>query len=161
MALKKVKEIKPECCLTCDHLMQCAEVTEAKCRNWKKAEIDKTTVSARYLGILKGMTDLVTELKQVEIEMQIAEKVVGILPKTPEEKPAISKRNKEIVKLVEQGLTIEQIAEELELKPETVRKEIEHLVKIGVLKEVKATNKLSGKKATLMEEGGKVIVLAA
>jgi len=77
----------------------------------------------------------------------------------PEEKPAISKRNKEIVKLVEQGLTVEEIAEKLELKPETVRKEIEFLTKIGVLMEVKVKNKLSAEEATLKQEGSKVIVL--
>lgn len=50
------------------------------------------------------------------------------------EKPAISRRNKKIIKLVEEGKTIEEIATKLELKPETVAKELEYLTNLGMLK---------------------------
>ena len=50
------------------------------------------------------------------------------------EKPAISRRNKEIIKLVEEGKTIEEIATKLELKPETIAKELEYLTNLGILK---------------------------
>jgi DNA-binding NarL/FixJ family response regulator len=50
------------------------------------------------------------------------------------EKPAISRRNKEIIKLVEQGKGVKEIAEELKLEPETVEKELEYLLKNGMVK---------------------------
>jgi len=50
------------------------------------------------------------------------------------EKPAISRRNKEIIKLVEQGKGVKEIAEELKLEPETVKKELEYLLKNGMVK---------------------------
>ena len=50
------------------------------------------------------------------------------------EKPAISRRNKKIIKLVQEGRTIEEIATKLELKPETVTKELKYLTNLGMLK---------------------------
>jgi len=50
------------------------------------------------------------------------------------EKPAISKRNKNIIKLVEQGKGVKEIAEELKLEPETVEKELQYLLKNGMVK---------------------------
>jgi FixJ family two-component response regulator len=50
------------------------------------------------------------------------------------EKPAISRRNKEIIKLVEQGKGVKEIAEELKLEPGTVEKELEYLLKNGIVK---------------------------
>ena len=50
------------------------------------------------------------------------------------EKPAISRRNKEIIKLVGEGKSVEEIAAELELTPETVAKELEYLINSGILK---------------------------
>ena len=157
---KLVEKPKPECCLTCKYLFRCAETAGAKCRKYVRREIDKEAISTRYLEILKRLTDLTNELVIIETEMQIAEKI-GIAPKEPEEHPPISRRNKQIVKLVDQGLTEEEIAQKLNLKPETVKKELNYLIKIGVLKAIKATNKLNGKKATLIQNGKKVVVIPA
>ena len=144
---KEVKEVKAECCLTCKYLLTCAEVAGAKCRNYERKEIDKEAISTRYLEILKQLTDLTNELVIIETEMKIVEEV-GILPEQPEEKPALSARNKKIIALMEQGLSVEEIAKQLGLKIETVMKEIGYLTKIRAL-----NNK------TLQKKGNKVVVL--
>lgn len=148
MAFKKVKEMKEECCVTCAHLLECAEVAGAKCRNYKPREIDKETVSTRYIEILNQMAVLTNELAVVETELKIAEKVALIKPKEPEI-PALTARNKKIVKLLEQGVSVEEIAKQLKLDPKTVAKEIGYLTKIRAL-----NNK------TLVKKGDKVAVLA-
>jgi hypothetical protein len=130
---KEVKDIKRECCLTCDYLLTCAEVAGAKCRNYKPLEIDQNAVSTRYLELVQKLSETLDELKQVEQEMKIAE-MIEKLPKPEEEKPAISKRNKKIKEMIEKSSTVAEIAEELELKQSTVQKEIDYMVKIGVLK---------------------------
>jgi len=109
---QEVEKIKPECCLTCKYLLTCAEVAGAKCRNYERKEIDKEAISTRYLEILKQLTDLTNELVIIETEMKIVEEV-GILPEQPEEKPALSARNKKIIALMEQGLSVEEIAKQL------------------------------------------------
>jgi len=53
------------------------------------------------------------------------------------EKPAISRRNKEIIKLVEEDKSVEEIAAELKLSPETIAKELEYLTSSGILKPTK------------------------
>ena len=50
------------------------------------------------------------------------------------EKPAISRRNKEIVKLVGEGKSVKEIADELKLEPESVEKELQYLLKNGMIK---------------------------
>lgn len=147
---KEVKEIKPECCLTCKFLLSCSEVAGAKCRSYQPKEIDKEAVSTRYLEILKQLTDLTNELVMVETEMEIAEHIPVIKPKESEEKPALTARNKKIVELVKQGLSVEEIAKELELNPKTVAKEIGYLTKIGALNNDK----------TLQKKDDKIVVLA-
>ena len=184
---KEVDEIKPECCITCNYLLTCAEVAGAKCRNYRAAEIDKTALSARYLETIQKIAESVKELQSLELELKIAEKTKNIpkekvkveekiaipegiteeqflkmledtkttpeeweqLPtnakenivkamrrevQEPEEKPAISRRNKQIIELIEQGKGVKEIAEELKLKPETVEKELEYLLKLGMIK---------------------------
>jgi len=142
---KEVKEIKAECCLTCDYLLTCAEVAGAKCRSYKPKEVDNEAVSTRYIEILKQLTDLTNELVMIEAEMKIAERIPVIQPKKSEEIPALTARNKKIIDLVKQGMSVEKIAEELDLKPETVKKEIGYLTKIRALNNKK---------------GNKVVVLA-
>ena len=145
---KEIEEIKSECCLTCAYLFSCAEVAGAKCRNYVRKEIDKEAISTRYLEILKQMTDLTNELVIIETEMEIVEKVAFIQPKESEEEQALSARNKKIIKLVKQGLSVEEIAKQLGLKIETAMKEIGYLTKIRAL---------NGK--TLQKKGNKVVVL--
>ena len=145
---KEVEEIKPECCLTCEYLLTCAEVAGAKCRSYKPKEIDKEAVSTRYLEILKQLTDLTNELVIVETEMKIASIIPVIKPKEPEI-PALTARNKKIVELLEQGVSVEEIAKQLKLDPKTVAKEIGYLTKIRALDNNK----------TLAKKGNKVVVL--
>jgi DNA-binding CsgD family transcriptional regulator len=49
------------------------------------------------------------------------------------DKPAISRRNKEIVKLIGEGKSVTEIAAQLELDRETVARELEYLNKSGIL----------------------------
>lgn len=167
-------KVKEKNCLNCGNLLTCPEILGYNCKKYVKAEPSKADVSTRYLEVLKRISDSITELTQIEMEMKIAEKV-GIVsqkycPKelTPEqfnvllkdikmtaeefsgmptemkekilkkhlesEKPAISRRNKSIIKLVEQGKGIKEIATELKLEPETVKKELEYLLKNGMVK---------------------------
>jgi DNA-binding NarL/FixJ family response regulator len=103
------------------------------------------------LMFLERIVDLVKELQMTEAAMSLSErknlipkektqaeqtntKENGAEAKEIQEKPAISKRNKEILKLIEMGRGIEEIAEELNLKPETVAVELEYLLKAGMIK---------------------------
>jgi predicted Rossmann fold nucleotide-binding protein DprA/Smf involved in DNA uptake len=163
MANKEVR-MKEECCLTCGKMysMTCEECLTYKCRKYEPIQLDKSTISTKYIEAIQKLLTDVRQLQLIETEMKIAEKAnllskikekveaVQKEAKEPEEKPAITKRNKEITKMLENGRTVEEIAKELELKPETVQKEIDYLIKVGILKE-------RGK--ALKNEGGRVIVL--
>ena len=172
---KNEVKVKEKNCLNCGNLFTCPDILGYSCKKYVKAEPSKADISTRYLEVLKRISNSITELMQIEMEMKIAEKA-GIVsqkycPKeltteqfnallkdikmTPEEfagmptemkekilkkhsleseKPAISRRNKSIIKLVEQGKGVKEIAEELKLEPETVEKELEYLLKNGMVK---------------------------
>ena len=175
-------KVKEKNCLNCGNLLTCPEILGYSCKKYVKAEPSKADISTRYLEVLKRISDAITELMQIELEMKIVEKMgltskikeKSLVPEgmtekqfrnmlketnmTPEdweqlptqakeniakavqkevkepEKPAISRRNKEIIKLVEQGKGVKEIAEELKLEPETVKKELEYLLKNGMVK---------------------------
>jgi ATP/maltotriose-dependent transcriptional regulator MalT len=143
-------EIKAkECCYTCAKLynLTCPE-SEKKCRKYEPAQLDKTALSTKYFEAIQKLIVDVKQLQAIELELKMAEKanllskikekveVVQKEAKEPEEKPAISKRNKEIIALVEQGKGVKEIASTLNLKPETVAKELEYLLKNRMLKTV-------------------------
>jgi hypothetical protein len=161
---KEVIKIPDKCCLTCAKLISCCLDS---CKKYEKIEFDKESLVGKYLEQLNKVKEAVSslgcavnELLFIETEQKVANTVETAKPKEKaEEKPAISKRNKEIVKLAEQGKTIEQIAGELKLEVETVRKEVEYLIKIGILKSIKTENKTNNSKATLKQNEGKVVVL--
>lgn len=144
---KKEVKVKDECCYTCGKLynLECSESLTSKCRKYEPAELEKTAVSTRYIEVIQKLLTDIKALQLIEMEMKLAEKtdqlsklkekVVQKEVKEPE-KPAISKRNKEIVALIEQGKGVKEIAQELNLKPETVAKELEYLLKNGVVKSV-------------------------
>jgi predicted transcriptional regulator len=129
-----------KCCLNCSILLRCPDILQFKCKKYEQAEPDKSELSTRYVMVLEKIAEDLKLLELVEAGMRIAEKREH-MPKDqstvtsePEQKPAISKRNKEIVKLIEQGKSIKEIAETLDIKPETVGAELEYLLKIGMIK---------------------------
>jgi predicted ArsR family transcriptional regulator len=136
--LEKAVTMAENCCLTCSILLRCPDILEYKCKKYEKAEPDKKELSTRYIEILEKLTDNLKELELVEMGMKIAEKNTQISKAeneaATEQKPALSKRNKEIVKLIEQGKSIKEIAETLDIKPETVGVELEYLLKAGMIK---------------------------
>jgi len=73
-----------------------------------------------------------------QLPTQAKENIIKSIQKEVKEpeKPAISKRNKEIIALVEQGKGVKEIASILNLKAETVEKELEYLLKNGMVKTV-------------------------
>lgn len=141
MENKEVK-VKDECCYTCGKLykLECPECLY-KCRKYEQMELDKSAISTRYIEAIQKLLTDIKVLQLIEMEMKVAEKT-NHLSKLKEkvevqkqsEKPAISKRNKEIIALIEQGKGVKEIAQELNLKPETVAKELEYLLKNGMIK---------------------------
>jgi FixJ family two-component response regulator len=111
-----------------------------KCKKYEKAEPDKSELSTRYLMVLETIAQDLKLLELVETGMKIAEKKAQVpkdeshVTEEPEQKPALSKRNKEILKLIEQGKSIKEIAEALNIKPETVGVELDYLLKAGLIK---------------------------
>ena len=112
--------------------------TEMKIAEKVKAEdklaIPKGMTEKQFRNMLKetNMTPEDWEQLPTHAKENIA-KAVQKEVKEPE-KPAISRRNKEIIKLVEQGKGVKEIATELKLEPETVAKELEYLTNSGILK---------------------------
>jgi DNA-binding NarL/FixJ family response regulator len=138
--IDKVVLMADKCCLNCSLLLLCQDILQYKCKKYEKAEADKAELSTRYLMVLEKIAEDLKMLELVETGMKIAEKKAQI-PKEeaqttqePEQKPALSKRNKEILKLIEQGKGIEEIAKTLDVKPETVGVELEYFVKAGLIK---------------------------
>ena len=136
MAKNEVK-MSEECCLNCANLLVCEDILNYTCKGYEKS-VRKGEITEKYnaqLIKIRGLTyDLVTAINNLFItdtEQAVAEK---IQKETEPEKIAISKRNKDIAKLIEQGKNIKEIAEELDLKPETVGLEIEYLLKAGMIK---------------------------
>jgi ATP/maltotriose-dependent transcriptional regulator MalT len=138
--IDKAVTMTDKCCLNCSLLLRCQDILQYKCKNYEKAEADKAELSTRYLMVLETIAQDLKLLELVETGMKIAEKKAQIPIKEttatqePEQKPALSKRNKEILKLIEQGKSIEEIAKALDIKPETVGVEFEYLVKAGLIK---------------------------
>ena len=138
--IEKTVIMADKCCLNCSLLLRCPDILQYKCNKHEKTELDKSELSTRYLMVLEKIAEDLKLLELVETGMRIAEKKAQ-LPKEesntaqePEQKPALSKRNKEIAKLIEQGKSIKEIAEALDIKPETVGLEIEYLLKGGMIK---------------------------
>ncbi len=132
-------------------MLVCPDILTYKCKKYETGESDKSALSVRYLDVLERIVDLVKELQMTEAAMSLAEKKKlipkekteaepiktkenNVEAKETSEKPAISKRNKEILKHLELGRGIKEIAEELNLKPETVAVELEFLLKAGMIK---------------------------
>lgn len=137
--IDKAVTMADKCCLNCSLLLRCQDILQFKCKKYEQAEPDKSELSTRYVMVLEKIAEDLKLLELVETGMKIAEKRAQIpidksTASEPEQKPAISKRNKEIVKLIEQGKSIKEIAEVLEIKPETVGAELEYLLKIGMIK---------------------------
>uniref|UniRef100_A0A7V4KF64 HTH luxR-type domain-containing protein n=1 Tax=Fervidobacterium pennivorans TaxID=93466 RepID=A0A7V4KF64_FERPE len=143
--MEKVEvKMREQCCLTCGKLysMTCEDCLTYKCRKYEPIQPDKSALSTKYIEAITKLIEDVKHLQLLEMEMKIAEKTnllskikEKVEVKEAEEKPAISKRNKEIIALVEQGKGVKEIAQELNLKPETVEKELEYLLKNRFLKE--------------------------
>jgi DNA-binding NarL/FixJ family response regulator len=138
--IDKVIPMADKCCLTCALLLRCPDILQYKCQKYEQTEADKAELSTRYLMVLETIAQDLKLLELVETGMKIAEKRAQIpkeeatTTKETEQKPALSKRNKEILKLIEQGKSIEEIAKTLDIKPETVGVELEYLVKAGLIK---------------------------
>jgi DNA-binding NarL/FixJ family response regulator len=127
--------------------MTCEECLTYKCRKYEPIQLDKSTISTKYIEAIQKLLTDVRQLQLIEMEMKVAEKT-NLLSKIKEkvevvqkevkepEKQAISKRNKEIIALIEQGKGVKEIAQELNLKPETVEKELEYLLKNRMVKNV-------------------------
>jgi DNA-binding NarL/FixJ family response regulator len=148
MENKEIK-MKEQCCLTCGKLysMTCEDCLTYKCRKYEPIQLDKSALSTQYIEAIQKLLTDIKQLQLIEMEMKVAEKT-NLLSKIKEkievvqkevkepEKQAISKRNKEIIELVEQGKGVKEIASTLNLKPETVEKELEYLLKNRMVKTV-------------------------
>jgi predicted ArsR family transcriptional regulator len=138
--VEKAVIMAEKCCLNCSVLFRCSEILQFKCKKYETAEPDKSALSTKYIEIIEKLVDTLKELQLVEMEMKIVEKndqnpkAESDATKEPEQKIALSKRNKEIVKLIEQGKSIKEIAEALDIKPETVGVELDYLLKAGMIK---------------------------
>jgi DNA-binding CsgD family transcriptional regulator len=158
---KEVK-INEECCLTCANLLECPDILTYQCKRYSKGVL-KEGLTKEYADqlnkaktILNDLVVAVNTLVLLETEQKIAQKVEENKPK---EKIAISKRNKEIIELVKQGKGVKEMATSLKLEPETVEKELEYLLKAGLLKQVTTADKITNSEVVLKREGSKVIVL--
>jgi len=158
------KEVKmnEQCCLTCANLLECPDILTYECKKYSKGTL-KEGLTKEYADqlnkaktILNDLVVAVNTLVLIETEQKIAEKVEENKSK---EKPAISKRNREIIELIKQGKGVKEIATELRLEPQTVEKELEYLLKTGLLKQVTTADKITNGETVLKREGGKVIVL--
>jgi predicted ArsR family transcriptional regulator len=138
--VEKAVIMAEKCCLNCSVLLRCPEILQYKCKKYEAAEPDKSALSTKYIEIIEKLVDTLKELQLVEMGMKIVEKndpnpkAESDATKETEQKPALSKRNKEIVKLIEQGKSIKEIAEALDIKPETVGVELDYLLKAGMIK---------------------------
>jgi len=114
--------------------MKIAEKTDMCSKIKEKSLVPEGMTEKQFRNMLKetNMTPEDWEQLPTQAKENIA-KAVQKEVKEPE-KPAISRRNKEIIKLVEQGKGVKEIAEELKLEPGTVAKELEYLTNSGILK---------------------------
>jgi DNA-binding NarL/FixJ family response regulator len=136
---KEEVKMKEQCCFTCGKLyaMTCEDCLTYKCRKYEPVQLDKMAISTKYIEAINKLLVDVRQLQLIEMEMKVAEKIKaeGKEVKEPE-RQAISKRNKEIIALIEQGKGVKEIAQELNLKPETVEKELEYLLKNRMVKNI-------------------------
>ena len=114
--------------------MKIAEKMDLTSKIKEKSLVPEGMTEKQFRNMLKetNMTPEDWEQLPTQAKENIA-KAVQKEVKEPE-KPAISRRNKEIIKLVEQGKGVKEIATELKLEPETVKKELEYLLKNGMVK---------------------------
>lgn len=110
----------------------------------------KKTAPARLLGAIR-------ELYQggAPMSSQIARKVVAAFQSKPQASPAsaeqaelegLSNREKEILEQLSRGLMYKEIAAELFISPETVRKHVYHIYeKLHVTNRIEAVNKYFGR----------------
>jgi ATP/maltotriose-dependent transcriptional regulator MalT len=91
----------------------------------------KELTTEQFHDLLKDLKMSPEEFAKMPTEMK--EKILKKHSLEPE-KSAISKRNKSIIKLVEQGKGVKEIAGELKLEPGTVEKELQYLLKNGMVK---------------------------
>jgi ATP/maltotriose-dependent transcriptional regulator MalT len=105
-----------------------------KVKREDKLAIPKGMTEKQFRNMLKETNMTPEDWEQ--LPTQAKENIIKSIQKEVKEpeKPAISRRNKEIIKLVEQGKGVKEIAEELKLEPETVKKELEYLLKNGMVK---------------------------
>ena len=133
--MEKEIKIKDKNCLNCAVLFNCPEALGYSCRKWQKREPENLTKNLIELDM--KLREVIKGLERITITKECDKTLQKLIPKTEEDKPSISRRNKKIIKLVEEGKTIEEIATKLELKPETVAKELEYLANLGMLKPAK------------------------
>lgn len=111
--------------------MKIAEKVKAE----DKLVIPKGMTEKQFRNMLKETNMTPEDWEQ--LPTQAKENIIKSIQKEvkkPEEKPAISRRNRSIIKLVEQGKGIKEIVTELKLEPEIVEKELEYLLKNGMVK---------------------------
>lgn len=105
-----------------------------KVKTEDKLAIPKGMTEKQFRNMLKETNMTPEDWEQ--LPTQAKENIIKSVQKEVKEpeKPAISRRNKEIIKLVEQGKGVKEIATELKLEPGTVEKELEYLLKNGMVK---------------------------
>jgi ATP/maltotriose-dependent transcriptional regulator MalT len=115
--------------------MKIAEKTDMISKIKERSSVPEGVTEKQFRNMLKETNMTVEDWEQ--LPTQTKENIIKSIQKKvkePEEKPAISKRNKEIIALVEQGKGVKEIASMLSIKPETVEKELEYLLKNGMVK---------------------------
>jgi DNA-binding NarL/FixJ family response regulator len=154
--LEKVKELVSSLIALTNELALIE--TEKKVAEVSKPYCPKELTPAQFRQLLKDtkMTEeefitMPTEMRKKILEKTISEAKTSTI--------AISKRNKDIIKLAREGLLVDDIAGELGLKPELVKKEIAYLVKLGMIDEPKTNNQKAEK--ALKNKDGRTIVVPA
>jgi DNA-binding NarL/FixJ family response regulator len=95
---------------------------------------ERTEPYDRVAGLLIGGDDYVTKpFAADEVLARVRRLQVGSRPLSDSVRGALSRRESEVLQFLAQGLSQQQIAERLEIKPKTVGTHIEHLMqKLGV-----------------------------
>jgi ATP/maltotriose-dependent transcriptional regulator MalT len=114
--------------------MKVAEKMDLTSKIKEKSLVPEGMTEKQFRNMLKETNMTPEDWEQ--LPTQAKENIIKSIQKEVKEpeKPAISRRNKEIIKLVEQGKGVKEIATELKLEPETVKKELEYLLKNGMVK---------------------------
>jgi DNA-binding NarL/FixJ family response regulator len=116
--------------------MKIAEKTDLISKIKPKTSVPKGMSEEQFHNMLKETNMTPEDWEQ--LPTQAKENIIKSIQKDVKEpeKPAISKRNKEIIALVQQGKGVKEIASTLNLKPETVEKELEYILKNRMIKTV-------------------------